>query len=78
MNEFVPPHPATTLHCSKATTCTDLERFLKRVEKFTSMRYFIIGVDKLVYGVQDVLLKWVSTEIFYFLFSLFEIYLTMF
>ena len=60
LNEFVPPHPVTQMQCNSSVTSAELERFLLRPEKFTSMRYFLVGVDSLTSSVQEVLMKWVS------------------
>lgn len=56
----VPPHPGNIISCNSNTTTVDLLAFLGRVEKFSQMQYFVIGVNDLVAAVREALLKWVS------------------
>jgi hypothetical protein len=54
------PHPVTMMQCSSSVTVADLECFLGRAKRFSFMRYFMVGVNKLHSSVQEALLKWVS------------------
>lgn len=57
----VPPHPSTMLLVGHSVVGVHSVRaFIKRVEQFSHLRYFIIGVNLLLPEPRAVLIKWVS------------------
>lgn len=55
-------HPSNILYsASMSTRKSELTAFLRRVEKFPYMKYFIVGVDVMSSEKQTILLKWVSS-----------------
>lgn len=65
-------HPANVLYGNGSTKKSELTLFLKRVQKFPHMKYFVVGVNSLSFESQTLLFKWVSS----FVTSMYKIYLT--
>jgi hypothetical protein len=66
----IAPHPGNILYCGNAVELADLKSFLGRVENFTRMRYFMVGVNELLAPLREALLKWIST-LFAFLLNIY-------